>query len=99
MNNKICCVILVLIIIVLLYRITVMEHFDNHDNNINSIVSKIDGMSLNIEKHDNFDTNKILHILVDNNGSQLGYEDNSNGLLTFKDKKHEWKLELNLKWK
>ena len=45
MNNKICCVILVLIIIVLLYNIIVVEKFEEHDTNeINSIVSKMDGI-------------------------------------------------------
>ena len=93
MNNKVCCVILVLIIIVLLYNITVVEKFDNHQNNeINSVVSKMEGLILNIEKDTNFDTTKIIHIMVDNNGSYLGHDDN--GLLNFGDNKHNWSLNL-----
>ena len=92
MNNKICCVILVLIIIVLLYNITVMEKFENHDNEIKSIVSKMDGLSLNIEKDPNFDVNKIINIQIDDNGSYLGHDES--GLLNFGDNKHKWKLNL-----
>ena len=93
MNNKICCIILILIIIVLLYNITVVEKFTEHQTNeVNSVVSKLDGLSLNVEKDANFDTTKIINILVDDNGSYLGHDDM--GLLNFGDKKHSWKLNL-----
>ena len=55
MNNKICCIILILIIIVLLYNITVVEKFAEHQTDeVNSVVSKLDGLSLNVEKDANF---------------------------------------------
>ena len=95
MNNKVCCVILVLIIIVLLYSIIVVEKFDAHQPaEIKSIVSKMDGLSLNVEKDANFDQNSIINIMVDDNGSYLGHDES--GLLNFSDNepKPQWKLNL-----
>ena len=93
MNNKVCCLILVLIIIVLLYNIIVVEKFDAHvPTEINSVVSKMDGLMLNVEKDANFDVNSIINIKVDQEGSYLSHNDS--GLLNFGDKKHNWKLNL-----
>ena len=94
MNNKVCCLILVLIIIVLLYNIVVVEKFDtNQPTEINSVVSKMDGLMLNVEKDVDFDTTKNINIKVDQMGNYLGHD--YSGLLNFTDEnKHPWKLNL-----
>jgi hypothetical protein len=107
MNNKVlCCLICVVVVIVLLSIVITKEKFDidsaasqySSENNynvpqtINSIVSKIDGTLLNVAVIDNNSNDeKTIELLVDNYGSRLCMEDNTNNLSKC-DNSKQWKL-------